>query len=152
MDLSFLTPVFLAEAIGGIAIIILLCKATGLNFSKGEKGLRIGFFTENNKSLGRIEEGLKLVKEDIALIVAANEKQEICINNISKDQLRITLYAQNLPLLERCVAAKCYLAIGGNGETQKYIERHFLDTDEWKMLENLSSSGYSLDKLGLNKK
>jgi hypothetical protein len=148
-DLSFLNPVTIGEIIAAVIILFLLCKATGFNFSKDENGkMHFGFSTNSDKSLIKIENKLGDIQNDIVYIKEKNNEQDFSLKNISKDQLRITIFTDNLSLTEKCVAAKRYLALGGNGETKAYIENNLANTKEWEMLKELNNIGYTIQKEG----
>jgi hypothetical protein len=114
--LSNLTPIQIAEFVGGIVILIIVAKYTGLSYSK-EKGL---CFKSNQKS--------DSILETVMAIKASDEKQSSLIgelsgrvNNNMKDVLRLTFYNTALHPAERLVAGKRYLDAGGNGPTQEAI-------------------------------
>jgi hypothetical protein len=114
--LANLNPIQIAEFVGGIVLLIIVAKHTGLSYSK-EKGL---CFKSNQKS--------DSILKTVMAIKASDEKQSSLIgelsgrvNNNMKDVLRLTFYNTALPPAERLVAGKRYLAEGGNGPTREAI-------------------------------
>jgi hypothetical protein len=114
--LADLTPLQIAELIGGIALLILVAKYAGLSYSK-EKGLHF----KTKQISGDILETVKAIRESDARQEAVIKMLSETVSNNTKDVLRLTFYNTALSPAERLVAGKRYRACGGNGETEKAI-------------------------------
>jgi hypothetical protein len=126
MDLSWiagLNPVQIITLIigilavlGAVAVMLVLAKHLGLSVSK--KGL---LFRTSEKT-DAILETVKAIRES-----DGRQEQEIKrlgdeVNKNTRDTLRLTFYNEALPPAERLVAGRRYLAVGGNGETERAIK------------------------------
>jgi hypothetical protein len=127
-DLSWLSafannPITLAILMIAVVIIFFIWK--GLPFVKEIK----------LNAFGKIEN----IENNILEIKEENKKQGTAICNVTKDTLRMTIYQNELDITERLIAAKRYLSIGGNGQTQKYIEEILIKENEalWNSLQRL---------------
>ena len=65
----------------------------------------------------------KDLREAVDLLLAHDKEQYLSI-------LRLTVMTDKMPLSERVVAAKKYIAEGGNGEVKRYYEQHLRPRDK----------------------
>jgi hypothetical protein len=134
-DLSFLsefvhTPVSLVILMVGGIIIVFIWK--GLPYLKYIKLDMFDKLDSINKKIVDTTATINSIKE-------VNDKQEVKLDNIIKDTLRIIIYQDTLSISERLLAARRYLEIGGNGPTQKYVEENLIKGNEelWNSIQRL---------------
>jgi preprotein translocase subunit SecF len=97
--IEFSNPVVVAILAATAVILLLLCKATGLRFFWDKSGkIRIEFSTKGDKSLTKIGAQLEEMQKDISFIKEKNKQQDALLKNISKDQLRLTIFTDNLSM------------------------------------------------------
>jgi hypothetical protein len=134
-DLSFLSafvhnPVSLVILMVGGIIIVFIWK--GLPYLKY---LKLDMFDK----LNIINQKIVDITATINSIKEVNDKQEVKLDNIIKDTLRLTIYQDNLSISERLLAARRYFIAGGNGPTRKYIEENLIKGNEelWNSIQRL---------------
>jgi hypothetical protein len=131
MDTSFLNPITIGEIIVAIIILLLLCKLTGFNFSKGENGkMRFGFSSKNEKSLDRIEAKLKDMQAGVVELKNLSNKHEKQINEMRLDSLKKGVYNKEIPLEDRMFLAYRYLKLGGNSSCKTFIEEQLVPLNQ----------------------
>ena len=95
----------------------------GIYFDKDDKVLKIGSkrHPETLRQFNELVGLVRAVKESDGKQTALIEETRAVSSDNAKDILRLTFYQESLTVANRLVAGKRYLALGGNGETEKDV-------------------------------
>jgi hypothetical protein len=96
----------------------------------------------NLKIVEKIDGNSASIKElivDVKKIDDDNQKQQYQINDLIVDIQKQIIYNTEISIAERIYASVKYLNSGGNGETNKYIEKNIKPMNEelYKMIETI---------------
>ncbi|MDR2742249.1 MAG: hypothetical protein LBB98_08885 [Treponema sp.] len=128
MDLSWITGLSPAQSavlivgivviLGGVAAVLALARHLGLSVSKD------GLSFKTSEKTDAILETVTAIKESDVRQEAEIKRLCVEVNKNTRDTLRLTFYNEALSPAERLIAGKRYLTTGGNGETQRAIDRY----------------------------